>query len=316
MIEVQKLSKSYGRIKAVDDITFTVEKGEIIGFLGPNGAGKSTTMNMITGCLSSNGGSIKVCDNDVFDAPKEAKKHIGYLPEQPPLYTDLTVKEFLNFVSDLKKVDKKEKLEQMDEIMNLVKIKDVENRLINNLSKGYKQRVGIAQALIGGPEVLILDEPTVGLDPKQMVEIRKLIKALGKEHTIILSSHILPEVSAVCDRVIIINEGKIVAIDTPENLSRGTENLLNISIKIAGPEKAVQTLLEDVEGVAKVEFVNSNKKKVESDFIIESEKDIDIRKPIFRALAAKDYPILELKSLNLTLEDIFLKLTTQEKEVE
>jgi len=316
VIEVQNLSKSYGQIKAVDNISFTVEKGEIIGFLGPNGAGKTTTMNMIAGCLSTSTGTIKVCESDVFENPAEAKKHIGYLPEQPPLYTDMTVKEYLSFVSDLKKVEKSEKVQQMNQIMDLVKITDVQNRLINNLSKGYKQRVGIAQALVGGPEVLIMDEPTVGLDPQQIIEIRKLIKALRKDHTIILSSHILPEVSAVCDRVIIINKGQISAIDTPENLSKGNGNSLKISIKVAGPKKNVTDLLKGVDGVANVELVNSSKDSEESDYIVEANPDIDIRKPIFRALAAKDYPILELKSMNLSLEDIFLQLTTQEKEVE
>jgi ABC-2 type transport system ATP-binding protein len=313
VIEVQNLSKSYGLIKAVDDISFTVEKGEIIGFLGPNGAGKSTTMNMITGCLSSTTGSIKVCDSDVFDDPMGAKKHIGYLPEQPPLYTDMTVTEYLNFVCDLKKVDKSEKAKQIKEIVDLVKLDNVKDRLINNLSKGYKQRVGIAQALVGGPEVLILDEPTVGLDPKQIIEIRNLIKALGKEHTIILSSHILPEVSAVCDRIIIINKGKIAAIDTTDNLTMGSTESLRFSLRVAGPKTKVQNLLESVEGISKIDFVKSTKNKEESDFIIESKNEVDVRKPVFRALASKDYPIMELKLLNKSLEDIFLQITTKEK---
>ena len=214
MIEIQNLTKSYGQIKAVDDISFTVEKGEVLGFLGPNGAGKSTTMNIITGFIPSTEGTVKVCGYDIMESPAEVKQRIGYLPELPPLYMDMTINEYLNFVADLKLVNKKQKKSQISDVMELVKLGDVRGRLIKNLSKGYKQRVGLAQSLLGAPEVLILDEPTVGLDPMQIIEIRKLIKALGKQHTIILSSHILPEVSAVCERVVIINKGKIAAIDT------------------------------------------------------------------------------------------------------
>jgi ABC-2 type transport system ATP-binding protein len=216
MIEIQNLTKHYGEIKAVEDVNFTVEKGEILGFLGPNGAGKTTTMNIITGYIPSTSGTVKVSGYDIMDQPREVKRRIGYMPEHPPLYMDMTVKDYLDFSASLKEVDKKTWKSQKNDIMELVKITHVQHRLIRNLSKGYRQRVGLAQALVGAPEVLILDEPTVGLDPKQIIEIRKLIKALGKTHTIILSSHILPEVSAVCERVVIINKGKIVAVDTPE----------------------------------------------------------------------------------------------------
>lgn len=314
MIEIQNLTKRYGQIKAVNNLNFTVEKGEILGFLGPNGAGKSTTMNIITGFLPSSEGSVKVCGYDIMENPKEVKKRIGYLPEQPPVYMDMTVKDYLNFVSDLKMVDKKARKSQISDIMELVKIGDHRNRLIKNLSKGYKQRVGLAQALIGSPEVLVLDEPTVGLDPKQIIEIRKLIKALGKEHTIILSSHILPEVSAVCERVVIINKGEIAAIDTPENLSKGFGSASKLLVTVAGPKNSVVNTIKDIYGVKYVEPGVDKEKDVIS-YIIESDKEIDIRKPLFFALAKVGYPIIELRSLDMTLEDIFLQIVTQEKEV-
>jgi ABC-2 type transport system ATP-binding protein len=220
MIEIRNLVKYYGDILAVNDVTFTVQKGEILGFLGPNGAGKTTTMNILTGFLSATSGTVTINGYDILENPQMAKRCIGYLPENPPLYLDMTVIEFLKFVSELKGVVKEDRIKQLAEIMKLVRITDVANRLIKNLSKGYRQRVGIAQALVGNPEVLVLDEPTVGLDPKQIIEIRNLIKELGKRHTVILSSHILPEVQAVCERVVIINKGKIAAEDTPEGLSR------------------------------------------------------------------------------------------------
>ncbi|MCX7921166.1 MAG: ABC transporter ATP-binding protein [Clostridia bacterium] len=315
MIEIQNLTKSYGQIKAVNDISFTVEKGEILGFLGPNGAGKSTTMNIITGFIPSTEGTVKVCGYDIMENPKEVKRRIGYLPEQPPLYVDMTVQEYLDFASELKMVDKKQKKSQMADILELVKLGDVRNRLIKNLSKGYKQRVGLAQALLGNPDVLILDEPTVGLDPKQIIEIRKLIKALGKQHTIILSSHILPEVSAVCERVVIINKGQIAAIDTPENLSKGFGSDRRLAVTVAGPKSSVTGAIKEISGVRYIE-PNIEKEKDVVSYIIEAEKDIDVRRPLFFAMAKLGYPILELKSLNLSLEDIFLQLTTtEEKEV-
>lgn len=315
MIEIQNLSKNYGQIKAVKNLNFTVEKGEILGFLGPNGAGKSTTMNMITGFIPSTEGTVKVCGYDILENPKEVKKHIGYMPEQPPLYLDMTVKDYLDFAADLKMVDKKKKRNQISDIMELVKITHVKDRLIKNLSKGYKQRVGLAQALVGNPDVLILDEPTVGLDPKQIIEIRKLIKALGKEHTIILSSHILPEVSAVCERVVIINKGEIAAIDTPENLSKGFGSGSKISVTIAGPKNSIINNIREIYGVKYVSD-NIEKDKDVVNYIVEADKDIDIRRPLFFAMAKLGYPIIELKSMDMTLEDIFLQVTTEEKEVE
>lgn len=314
MIEIQNLTKRYGQIKAVNNLNFTVEKGEILGFLGPNGAGKSTTMNIITGYIPSSEGTVKVCGYDIMENPKEVKKRIGYLPEQPPVYMDMTVYDYLDFASELKMVDAKKKKSQISDVMELVKIGDHRNRLIKNLSKGYKQRVGLAQALVGSPEVLVLDEPTVGLDPKQIIEIRKLIKALGKEHTIILSSHILPEVSAVCERVVIINKGEIAAIDTPNNLSKGFNTASKLSVTIAGPKGSVVNAIKEIYGVKLVEPNIEIEKDIMS-YIVEADKDIDIRKPLFFALAKLGYPILELKSMGMTLEDIFLQIVTQEKEV-
>jgi ABC-2 type transport system ATP-binding protein len=315
MVEIQNLTKRYGQIKAVNNLNFTVEKGEVLGFLGPNGAGKSTTMNIITGYIPSTEGTVKVCGYDILEQPKEVKKRIGYLPELPPVYMDMTVLDYLSFVADLKTVDKKQKTGQLSDIMELVQIGEQRNRLIKNLSKGYKQRVGLAQALVGSPEVLILDEPTVGLDPKQIIEIRKLIKALGKEHTIILSSHILPEVSAVCDRVVIINKGEIAAIDTPDNLSRGFGKASRLTVTIEGPKASVLSGIKEIYGVKYVE------QSVEKDadlitYVVESEDDIDIRKPLFYAMSKLNCPILELKTMDLSLEDIFLQIVTQEKEVE
>lgn len=314
MIEIQNLTKNYGQIKAINNLNFTVEKGEILGFLGPNGAGKSTTMNIITGYIPSTQGSVKVCGYDIMENPKEVKKRIGYLPELPPVYMDMTVKDYLDFAADLKMVDKKQKKSQLSDIMELVKIGDHRNRLIKNLSKGYKQRVGLAQALVGSPDVLILDEPTVGLDPKQIIEIRKLIKALGKEHTIILSSHILPEVSAVCERVVIINKGEIAAVDTPDNLSKGFGSASKLSVTVAGPRSSVMGAIKEIYGVKYIE-PNIEKEKDVVNYIVESDKDIDVRRPLFFAMAKLGHPIIELKSMDMTLEDIFLHIVTEEKEV-
>lgn len=315
MIEIQNLTKRYGQIKAVNNLNFTVEKGEILGFLGPNGAGKSTTMNIITGFIPSSEGTVKVCGYDIMESPKEVKKRIGYLPEQPPVYMDMTVIDYLNFVADLKLVDKKQKKSQLNDIMELVKIGDHRNRLIKNLSKGYKQRVGLAQSLIGSPDVIILDEPTVGLDPKQIIEIRKLIKALGKEHTIILSTHILPEVSAVCERVVIINKGEIAAIDTPENLSKGFGAAAKLMVTVSGPRNSVESAIREIYGVKYVETA-AEKNKDSISYIIEADKDIDVRKPLFFAMARLGYPIIEMKGIGMSLEDIFVEIVTQEKEVE
>lgn len=313
MIKIENVTKRFGQHVAVDNLNFTVNEGEVVGFLGPNGAGKSTTMNIITGYISATEGTVSVDGYDILDNPEEAKKRIGYLPELPPLYLDMTVKEYLDFVFDIKKADIKTKKQDMDRIMELVKITDVQNRLIKNLSKGYKQRVGLAQALVGNPPVLILDEPTVGLDPKQIIEIRNLIKQLGRKHTVILSSHILPEVSAVCERLVIINKGKIVASDTPENLSKRLGDSSKMSIRIAASEKQAIKVLRDVAGIKYVE-AQGVKEPDTIDVWVEAEKDIDVRRPLFHALSRAGYPILQMKSMDLTLEDIFLQVTTQEKE--
>ncbi len=314
MIEIQNLTKKFGKITAIDDISFTVNEGEVLGFLGPNGAGKTTTMNIITGYLSSNSGSVKVNDFDIMDEPEEVKKRIGYMPEQPPVYMDMTIMEYLKFVCELKLVDKKSRKRQINEIMELVKITDHKDRLIGNLSKGYKQRVGFAQALVGNPDVLILDEPTVGLDPKQIIEMRKLIKLLGKNHTIILSSHILPEVRAICQRIVIINRGKIVAVDTPENLAKGFAASTHFSMKIEGQKTAIEKIIKGVYGVKSVEIKKTDDKNINI-YLIETIKETDVRKPIFFELAKKEFPILESKTTDISLEDIFLQLTTQEEEV-
>ncbi|HBN84750.1 MAG TPA: ABC transporter [Clostridiales bacterium] len=314
MIEINKLTKRYGQIEAVKNISFTVNEGEILGFLGPNGAGKSTTMNIITGYLPATEGSVKVDGFDILEEPEEVKKRIGFLPEQPPVYKDMTVSEYLKFVSDLKYVPKSKQKAQLDDIMELCGITDHVGRLIKNLSKGYRQRVGLAQSLIGNPDVLVLDEPTVGLDPKQIIEIRNLIKSLGKKHTIILSSHILPEVSAVCERVVIINKGEIAAVDTPENLSKGLNSASRLTATIAGPQNQVSKLINDIYGVKYNEVLGKPNKDTLT-YVIESDKEIDVRRPLFFAMAKAGYPIIELRSMDMTLEDIFLKVTTVEEGV-
>ena len=311
MIEVKDLTKRYGQHVGVEDLNFTVNKGEILGFLGPNGAGKSTTMNIITGYLSATEGSVSVDGHDILEEPQEVKKRLGYLPEAPPLYYDMTVREYLSFVGDIKKVDRKTKKVSLEKIMEVVRIEEVYKRLIKNLSKGYRQRVGLAQALIGNPPVLILDEPTIGLDPKQIIEIRNLIKDLGKEHTIILSSHILPEVTAVCERVIIIHRGKIVASDTIENLSRGLRGSRRLSIRIAGPEKESLDLIKALPEVEKVDLIGSREPDT-FDFYVEAKGEADVRKPVFQAMSKAEHPILMMRSVDLTLEDIFIQLTTDE----
>jgi ABC-2 type transport system ATP-binding protein len=315
MIEVSHLTKKYGQKKAVDNISFNIEEGEIVGFLGPNGAGKSTTMNILTGYISASGGTAKIGGIDILENPIEAKKKIGYLPEQPPLYFDMTVEEQLSFVSDLKKIDKAKKAQEISQVCEMVRISDVKKRLIRNLSKGYKQRVGLAQALLGSPEVLILDEPTVGLDPKQIIEIRNVIKNLGKQHTIILSSHILSEVSAICERVLVINKGKIVANDTPDQLSSTISGERKLMARIAGPQVEVTKTLKGILGVSYCEASGSSENG-SVDYIIEADQNVDIRKPLFYALAGKSYPILMLKPLDISLEDIFLQLTGDQAQKE
>ena len=307
MIEVKNLSKRYGNHVAVKDANFSISEGEVVGFLGPNGAGKSTIMNILTGYISLTGGSAKIGGYDIIDYPEQAKRNIGYLPEHPPLYLDMTVREYLNFIYDLKNV-KFPKNPHIDEICELVNIKDVENRLIKNLSKGYKQRVGIAQALVGNPNVLILDEPTVGLDPKQIIEIRKLIAALGKHHTVIVSSHILSEIQAVCKRILIINNGEIVADDTAENLSKKLSSDHTVKLRVQAPEKEVLKVLLGIRGVSDVKSLGSNEKG-SVDFDIEPEENTDIRKEIFTRMSDRKWPVLELYTEEMSLEKIFLSLT-------
>ncbi len=310
MIEIKNLTKVYGSKKAVDDISFTVNRGEILGFLGPNGAGKTTTMNIITGYIAASGGNVTVDGLDVVEKSMECRRKIGYLPEQPPLYMDMTVSEYLNFVYELKGA-KEEREEHLSSIMEMVKITDVKDRIIRNLSKGYKQRVGIAQALVGNPEVLILDEPTVGLDPKQIIEIRNVIKELGKKRTVILSSHILPEVSAICERVIIINKGKIVAIDTPENLSKALSTERKLIIRVEGSEAQIESALSKVDGISYIESLGQ-KETGTYDYLIEATGDGDIRKKVFSSLALAQLPILMSKTTGLTLEEVFMQLTSGE----
>ncbi|MGN1098427.1 MAG: ABC transporter ATP-binding protein [Clostridia bacterium] len=305
MIEVKNLTKRFGKKVAVDNLSFTVQDGEILGFLGPNGAGKSTTMNIITGYLSATDGSASVNGHDILDEPYAAKKSVGYLPEQPPLYLDMTVDEYLEFVYELKKVRLNKKY-HLNEIKSVVKISDVAGRRIKNLSKGYRQRVGLAQALIGNPAVLVLDEPTVGLDPMQIIEIREVIKELAQRHTIILSSHILPEVSAVCHRVLIINNGRIAAEDTPENLSRMLGGQSSVSAVIDGDEEAVINAANGIEGVRTIECTG-RRSDGSGEYLIQAEGDV--RRELSMAVSSAGCTIIEMKSNELSLEDIFIKLT-------
>ena len=310
MIEVSNLSKHYGDKKAVDNISFKAEDGEILGFLGPNGAGKSTTMNILTGYISATSGKALINGIDILEDPIKAKRELGYLPELPPLYMDMTVKEYLNFVYDLKKC-KLPRNSHLKDICSLVKIDNVYKRVIKNLSKGYKQRVGLAQALVGNPKVLILDEPTVGLDPKQIIEIRTLIKKLGKNRTVILSSHILSEVQAVCDKIVVINEGKVVADDTEDNLSRKLINEHLLTARIEGNSETIADLIKSIKGVIKVE-VGSEREKGVWEYRIEAKEGVDIRRELFNRMAQRNMPILDLRASELSLEDIFLKLTMGE----
>ncbi len=306
MIKIENLTKRYGSVFALDDISLEIKKGEVVGLLGPNGAGKSTAMNILTGYLSATSGTVTIDGIDILENPVEAKKRIGYLPEQPPIYPEMTVEEYLNFVFDLKKCrfDRKEHLK---EICEVVKLTDVYKRLIKNLSKGYKQRVGIAQAIIGNPPVIIFDEPTVGLDPKQIIEIRNLLRILGKKHTVILSTHILPEVQAVCERIIIIDKGKIVANEQSSEIARAIEENNHFKAKICGDKAKVLSVLRDRNGIVKVDCEGTR----DSDsalYVIESERGIDVRKTVFFACAENNLPILEFAPAGAELEDVFLKL--------
>ena len=307
MIEVKNITKKYGSFTAVDNISFKIEEGEIIGLLGPNGAGKSTTMNMITGYIEPTEGEIKVEGYDISKKPKKAKAQIGYMPEGVPLYSDLTVKEFVTYMAELKKVDRKTRKEKVEKIIEQTGLKDVEKKLTRNLSRGYKQRVSMAGALVGEPKILILDEPTVGLDPKQITEIRALIKELGKTHTVILSSHILSEVSQICNKVIIINKGKIVAIDTPENLEKKVESNNTTYVTVEDTENKMETIKEKIPEIKEIKLIKENEDGTKQ-YVLESEKNVDLRKIVFNEFAKENITIFEMKKADTTLEDAFMKL--------
>ena len=314
MIEVKNLVKKYGNHTAVDHLNFTIEEGHVYGFLGPNGAGKSTTMNIMTGYLGATEGEVLINGHDILKEPEEAKRQIGYLPELPPLYMEMTVREYLEFVAELKGIAKKKRGESINEVEKMVKIWEVENRLIKNLSKGYRQRVGLAQAVLGFPEIIILDEPSVGLDPKQIIEIRELIRQLAKKHTVILSSHILAEVREVCDYILIISKGKLVASDTPENLERnlGDSDLIEIETK-ADPDE-VRRILETVDGIRSI-----STKHLENGIAwaqIQEKKNTDVREKVFQAFAQNHQPLLKLNPLQVSLEDVFMELTQSDRAAE
>lgn len=307
MIEVKNVTKKYGKFVAVDDISFKINEGEIVGLLGPNGAGKSTTMNMLTGYIEQTEGDIIINGYNMLKKPKKAKKDIGYMPEGIPLYTDLTVREFVNYMAEIKGVNKKERKEKVQNIIEQTGLKDVEKKIIKNLSRGYKQRVSMAGALVGNPKILILDEPTVGLDPKQITEIRSLIKDLGKTHTVILSSHILSEVSQICNKVIIINKGKIVAVDTPENLESKVTSKNCIYVTVEDNENKINKLKDKVKEIKEIKLIKENEDGTKR-YELEMTTDIDLRKVIFKELAKDDITILEMKKEDTTLEDAFIKL--------
>ena len=314
MIEVKNLVKKYGNHTAVDHLNFTIEEGHVYGFLGPNGAGKSTTMNIMTGYLGATEGEVLINGHDILKEPEEAKKQIGYLPELPPLYMEMTVREYLEFVAELKGIAKNKREESINEVEKMVKIWEVENRLIRNLSKGYRQRVGLAQAVLGFPKIIILDEPRVGLDPKQIIEIRELIRQLAKKHTVILSSHILAEVREVCDYILIISKGKLVASDTPENLERnlGDSDLIEIETK-ASPDE-VRRILETVDGIRSI-----STKHLENGITwaqVQEKKNTDIREKVFQAFAQNHQPLLKLNPLQVSLEDVFMELTQSDRAAE
>ena len=310
LIEVKNLTKKYGDHTAVDHLSFQVEEGQIYGFLGPNGAGKSTTMNMITGYIASTEGTVVINGHDILEEPEEAKKDIGYLPEQPPLYMDMTVIEYLRLAAELKKVPKKDREDMIADIMDTVQLTHMKDRLIKNLSKGYKQRTGLAQALMGYPEVIILDEPTVGLDPKQIIEIRDLIKSLSKKHTVILSSHILSEVSAVCDYVMIISHGHLVASDTPENLAKLMEGENTLELTIKGSRTEIEGMLNAIPEIAEKNFTGNENGLVQVS--LKTEGNEDVREKLFYACAENQCPILRMENTHVSLEDIFLELTSQD----
>ena len=314
MIEVQNLVKHYGSVKAVDNISFTVAKGEILGFLGPNAAGKTTTMRIITGYMPASAGTVKVAGYDVFEQGLEVKKRIGYLPENPPLYSDMRVREYLTFVARIKGVNPKTINAEVDRVAERLSVLEVMDNLISNLSKGYKQRVGLAQALLNNPPVLIFDEPTNGLDPRQIIEVREIIKSLGSDHTVILSTHILPEVSMTCNRVAIINEGKLVKIDTPENLTKQLRGSESIILQVEGPMNEIEIALSQHQSVTAVAVQPTGKENIAT-YRVETSIGSDIRKELASLVVNRGWGLLELKAESLSLEDIFLKLTTKEEEV-
>lgn len=313
MIEVKNVTKKYGSVTAVDNISFTVKDGEVIGFLGPNGAGKSTTMNMITGFIEPTEGSIIVNGDDISKKAKKAKRQIGYMPENVPLYSELTVKEFVKYMTELKRMPRKQRKEDIEKVLKETGLEEVQNKLIKNLSRGYKQRVSLAGALIGNPEVLILDEPTVGLDPKQIIEIRNLIKELGKEHTVILSTHILPEVSQICEKVIIINEGKIIAIDTPEHLEEKTKEENVLLLTVEDKEEHMKNMKEQLEKVKEIKMIKDNEDGTKQ-YMVTSDSDVDLRKSLFEVLPKQNITIFELKKAETTLEDAFIRLINTKEE--
>lgn len=307
MIEVKNVTKKYGNVVAVDDISFTINDGEVVGFLGPNGAGKTTTMNMITGYIEQTEGTITVNNFDTIKKAKKAKREIGYMPEGVPLYTDLTVKEFVSYMADLRKVDKKQKKEDIQNVLKETGLDVMQNKLIKNLSRGQKQRVSLAGTLVGNPKVLILDEPTVGLDPKQITEIRSLIKSLGKKHTVVLSSHILSEVSQICDKVIIINKGKIVAIDTPDNLEKKVSNKNVLYVTVEDTENKMDTIKEKISEIKDVKLVKENEDGTKQ-YEISGEENVNLNKIIFSEFAKENITIFEMKKPEATLEDAFMKI--------
>ena len=307
MIEVKNVTKKYGKVVAVDNISFTINDGEIVGLLGPNGAGKSTTMNMMTGFIEQTSGDIIIDGYDMLKRPKKAKREIGYMPEGVPLYTDLTVKEFVMYMAEIKRVNRKERKEKVEKIIEKTGLKDVEKKLIKNLSRGYKQRVSMAGALVGEPKILILDEPTVGLDPKQITEIRSLIKELGKTHTVILSSHILSEVSQICNKVVIINKGKIIAVDTPENLENKLNNNNLIYVTVEDKENKIEKIKEKLNDIKKIELVTNNDDGTKQ-YAIETVGEKDLRKELFAEFAKENITIFEMKKADSTLEEAFMKL--------
>lgn len=313
MIQVENLVKKYGNHIAVNDLSFTVEKGQIYGFLGPNGAGKSTTMNIITGYIAASSGTVTIDGYDILKEPVKAKQCIGYLPELPPLYTDMTVWEYLMFVAELKKMPKKERFDHVEEIMGKMQLEDMEDRLIKNLSKGYKQRVGLAQALIGYPEVIILDEPMVGLDPKQIIEMRDLIRGLAQEHTVILSSHILSEISAVCDHIMIISKGKLVASGSPEELQKMMQVKVELEVTVLGETAQAEEVLKEMEQIESYSFEDSEEAN-SIEIRITTKDNLDIRKELSVALSGAGLPILSMNRLEKSLEDIFLELTDAQGE--